>query len=195
LATGEVQNELSWSDPRLVQECLLGNERAWTALIDKYKRLIYSVPIRWGFSQSDAGDIFQSVVAELLSHLPELREPKAVSAWLLQVASHKCRQWKQQQARELVSGTNETAVEVITASAPTPEALYHDAMREQVLREALMAASPRCRELIEMLFFENSPRPYLEIAASLGIATGSIGFIRRRCLDRLRKYLLEAGFE
>jgi RNA polymerase sigma factor (sigma-70 family) len=195
LATGGAQDKLSWSDPHLVQQCLSGNERAWTALIDKYKRLIYSVPIRWGFSQADAGDIFQSVVAELLSHLPELREPKAVSGWLLQVASHKCRQWKQQQARESLSGENQAAVEVITASGPTPEAIYHDAMREQVLREALIAASPRCRELIQMLFFENSPRPYLEIAASLGIATGSVGFIRRRCLDRLRKYLLEAGFE
>jgi hypothetical protein len=28
----------------------------------------------------------------------------------------------------------------------------------------------------------------------LGIAVGSIGFIRQRCLERLRKRLLEAGF-
>ena len=81
------------------------------------------------------------------------------------------------------------------ASGPTPEALYHDARREQVLREALIAVPERCRELIHMLFFEDFPRPYPEVAASLGIATGSVGFIRRRCLDRLRKFLLEAGFE
>lgn len=189
-----VQNELLWSDPRLVEECLSGNERAWTALIEKYKKLIYSVPIRWGFSQTDASDIFQSVVAELLSRLPELREPKAVAGWLLQVASYKCHHWKQQQARES-SDENQAAAEVMTPSVPTPEELYDDAMRAQVLREALISIPSRCRELIHMLFFENSPRPYREIATSLGIATGSVGFIRRRCLDRLRKYLLEAGFE
>lgn len=188
------ENELLWSDPHLVQECLSGNERAWEALIEKYKKLIYSVPIRWGFSQTDASDIFQSVVAELLSHLRELREPKAVAGWLLQVASHKCRQWKQEQARESVFAESQ-APEVTRASGPTPEALYHDARREQVLREAFIAIPQRCRELIQMLFFEDSPRPYPEVAASLGIATGSVGFIRRRCLDRLRKYLLEAGFE
>jgi hypothetical protein len=45
-----------------------------------------------------------------------------------------------------------------------------------------------------MLFFENPARPYPEVAASLGIATGSVGFIRRRCLDRLKASLEAAGF-
>jgi len=187
--------ELSWPDPKLVRECLAGNERAWAALIDKYKKLIYSVPVRWGLSQSDAGDIFQSVVAELLSHLGDLREPKALSAWLIQVTSHKCNQWRQQQLREgPATDETETATERAAEPGPAPDVLVHDAMREQALRQALFSASPRCRELIRMLFFENSPRSYPEVASSLGIATGSVGFIRRRCLDRLRKHLVEAGF-
>jgi DNA-directed RNA polymerase specialized sigma24 family protein len=45
-----------------------------------------------------------------------------------------------------------------------------------------------------MLFFDEPARPYQEIAAELGIAVGSIGFIRQRCLERLRKRLLETGF-
>jgi DNA-directed RNA polymerase specialized sigma24 family protein len=54
------------------------------------------------------------------------------------------------------------------------------------LREALAHLAGRCRQLIEMLFFEEPPRPYKEVADSLHIATGSIGFIRQRCLHRLR---------
>jgi DNA-directed RNA polymerase specialized sigma24 family protein len=46
-----------------------------------------------------------------------------------------------------------------------------------------------------MLFFEEPARPYKEIAAKLGIATGSIGFIRQRCLDKLKKRLSETGFK
>jgi RNA polymerase sigma factor (sigma-70 family) len=80
------------------------------------------------------------------------------------------------------------------AGTPTPEALILEATREQILQEAIRSASPRCRELIQMLFFEDSTRSYAEIAASLGIATGSIGFIRRRCLEHLRKSLEDAGF-
>ena len=176
-----------------MEECLAGNEDAWTALIDRYKRLIYSVPVRWGLSPADASDIFQSVVAELLSHLAELRQPQAVAAWLLQVATHKCRRWKQQQEREQSRDESEAA-DAVAETGPAPDVLFHDAMREQTLRQALIRVPPRCRELIQMLFFENVPRPYPEVAASLGIAVGSVGFIRRRCLDRLRRYLLDAGF-
>jgi DNA-directed RNA polymerase specialized sigma24 family protein len=45
-----------------------------------------------------------------------------------------------------------------------------------------------------MLFFEEPARPYQQLAADLGLSTGSIGFIRQRCLERLRKRLNEAGF-
>jgi hypothetical protein len=45
-----------------------------------------------------------------------------------------------------------------------------------------------------MLFFETPALPYPEVASRLGIATGSVGFIRRRCLDRLKTTLKEAGF-
>jgi len=45
-----------------------------------------------------------------------------------------------------------------------------------------------------MLFYDEPVRPYQEIAATLGLAVGSIGFIRQRCLERLRKRLLETGF-
>ena len=58
-----------------------------------------------------------------------------------------------------------------------------------MLREALSELPPRCRELIRMLFFETPPVPYEEVARNLGLATGSVGFIRMRCLKRLRKRL------
>ena len=45
-----------------------------------------------------------------------------------------------------------------------------------------------------MLFFETPARPYDEIAKELGLATGSIGFIRGRCLAQLRKQLEKKGF-
>jgi len=46
---------------------------------------------------------------------------------------------------------------------------------------------------VEMLFFETPPRAYRDVAASLGLAEGSIGFIRGRCLTRLRVSLRRAG--
>jgi DNA-binding Lrp family transcriptional regulator len=46
---------------------------------------------------------------------------------------------------------------------------------------------------MEMLFFQNPPRSYSEVAAELGLEMGSIGLNREKCLQRLRRRLLEAG--
>jgi DNA-directed RNA polymerase specialized sigma24 family protein len=45
-----------------------------------------------------------------------------------------------------------------------------------------------------MLFFEDPPRPYDEVAKELQLATGSIGFTRSRCLKKLKQLLQEKGF-
>jgi DNA-directed RNA polymerase specialized sigma24 family protein len=47
---------------------------------------------------------------------------------------------------------------------------------------------------VELLFFETPARPYAEVAAELGLALGSIGFTRQKCIERLRRNLDELGF-
>lgn len=78
------------SDEQLVRDCLKGKDSAWSALIFKYKNLIFSIPIRYGFSEEDAADIFQPVCMGLLAELSRLREPKALAGWLIQVTRNKC---------------------------------------------------------------------------------------------------------
>ena len=183
---------VAWPDTRLVRECLRGSEEAWSALIDKYKNLIFSIPIKYSFSSDDATEIFQAVCVEMLTELPKLREPKALPKWLMQITAHKCFHRKRAQQRIETSGDVEESFE---PSVPARiEGILRQAEEEQSLRDALFTLPPRCRQLIEMLFFEEPPRPYQQVAQSFGIATGSIGFIRQRCLERLRKQLLEAGF-
>lgn len=182
------------SDVRLVRACLGGNENAWDTLIDKYKNLIYSVPVKYGFSREDAADIFQAVCLDLLNDLPKLREPRALPKWLIQVASHKCYQWKRQMARTSQLGDGERELPEISVR-PAAEEVLREAEYEQILREAVAGLPERCQTLVSMLFFESPARPYREIAESLGIAVGSIGFIRQRCLDRLRRRLDEMNFK
>lgn len=183
----------AWPDTRLVQGCLRGSEEAWSALVDKYKNLIFSIPIKYGFSADDATDIFQAVCLELLSELPKLRKPKALPKWIMQITAHKCFHWKQQQQRRVEASDPEDE-KLEQSEPPRAEAILREAEEEQGLRQVISELPPRCRELVRLLFFEEPPRPYHEIAATLGIATGSIGFIRQRCLERLRKRLLDVGF-
>jgi len=182
----------AWSDTRLVKACLSGDEEAWSSLIDKYKALIYSIPVKYGLSRQEAADVFQATCTELLVRLPELREPRALPKWLMQVAHHESYRWKRQSQRT-VSRDAETDLPEPTTPA-IAESLFQQTQEEQMLREAITVLTPQCRRLVELLFFETPARPYSEVAAELGLAVGSIGFTRQKCLERLRAQLDELGF-
>ncbi len=181
----------AWNDTRLVKECLSGNEEAWSLLIDKYKALIYSIPVKYGLSQPEAADVFQATCMELLVRLPELREPRALPKWLMQVAHHECYRLKRQSQRVVSRDGDEDLPEPQTPAIA--ESLVQQTEEEQMLREALATLSPQCRRLVELLFFETPSRPYTEVAAQLGLAVGSIGFTRQKCMERLRRRLDELG--
>jgi RNA polymerase sigma factor (sigma-70 family) len=182
-----------WSNTRIVSECLSGDERAWSALLERYKNLIYSIPLRYGAPHQDAADIFQAVCLDLFNALPRLRDAEALQGWLIRVTMHKCYHWKRSQT-EGESDLDGEHVETITCTQAIPADMLEELEREQMVREALVHLPPRCREMIELLFFEQPPVPYNEVARRLNLATGSIGFIRGRCLKRLKKLLLEKGF-
>ena len=183
----------TWSDERLVKECLSGNEVAWSLLIEKYKALIYSIPVKYRLPPHEAAEIFQATCVELLKRLPELREPRALPKWLMQVAHHQCYRWKRQQQRVVSRDGDADLPEPETPAIA--ESLVQQTQEEQILREAMAALSPQCRRLVELLFFETPARPYSEVAAELGLAVGSIGFTRQKCMDRLRKHLSDLGFD
>jgi RNA polymerase sigma factor (sigma-70 family) len=186
------KQHVAWNDTRLVEECLSGNEEAWSLLIDKYKALIYSIPVKYSLSQQEAADVFQATCLELLVRLPQLREPRALPKWLMQVAHHECYRLKRLNQRVVSRDAEPDLPEPETPAIA--ESLVEQTQDEQMLREAMTALRPQCRRLVELLFFETPPRPYTEVAAELGLAVGSIGFTRQKCLERLRGLLEKLGF-
>jgi RNA polymerase sigma factor (sigma-70 family) len=184
------------SDERLIGRCLKGDQEAWSALIDKYKNLIYSIPIKLGMYQ-DAGDIFQSVCVDLLSELPRLREHRALPKWLMQTCYHKCLHYRRAADRlvELApEGTESDSALPASSADDLPGHMLVQLEQEQILRDAISQLPEKCERMVRLLFFEIPPRPYENIAAELGMATGSIGAIRGRCLAYLRKHLEKRGF-
>jgi RNA polymerase sigma factor (sigma-70 family) len=181
----------AWEDDCLVRACLDGDDRAWNALIDKYKRLIYSITFRYHATPEDAADIFQSVCVELFSELSRVRDPAALRGWLMAVTAHASLRWRRKRARqEQVEQPDEDIAEIGSSEA-TPLDEREALDRAQDLRESVARLPDRCQAMIRMLFFEDPPRPYADVAASLGLATGSIGFIRGRCLEKLRKVVID----
>lgn len=180
-------------DEWLVQGCIQGEQRAWEELIDKYKRLIYSIPIKYGASPEDAADVFQAVCIEVLNSLSQLKNVESLRSWLITVTIRQSYRWKKKQSNHVELDAMEPDVAEGIASTSDADTLAQFE-QEQIVREVVSRLVPRHRELVRLLFFEQPPLPYAEVARRLGLATGSIGFIRGRCLEKLRKALVEYGF-
>jgi len=181
------------SDEKLIRGCLKGDAEAWAALIDKYKNLIYSIPIKLNMHQ-DAADIFQAVCMELLSQLPHLREQRALPKWLMQTCYHKCLHHRRVAGRHVELDPEEAEKPRDDGDRALAEDMVVQLEQEQMLREVISEMPERCARMIRMLFFEIPSRPYDEVARELDLATGSIGFIRGRCLAQMKKRLEKKGF-
>ena len=179
--TQDTEQENKPTDNQLVAECLSGDEAAWTRLIKRYQRLIYSVARAICPDPDDTNDVFQYTCLDLYRGLAELRDIQALPAWLITV-------------------TRRRAFSVLKAKVPAEPANddLHQSGTEDVIRiveyehsieRALEQLPGRCRELIDLLYFNASQPSYNEISQRTGIPVPSIGPTRARCLERLRKLL------
>lgn len=180
-------------DEELVRLCLDGDEIAWFNLIEKYRNLIFSIPIRQGFSRDDASEVFQDVCLKLLSELAQLRSSCALPAWLITVTTRRCHEWRSRNFQRSSVDLSEDC-RAPAASTEMPDRMLCELQREQAVRTAIADLPARCRQLVEMLFFAAPAVSYEDVAKRFGIAKGSIGFIRMRCLKKLRRSLETKGF-
>ena len=181
----------NWEDDALIEACREGDQAAWDALVDKYSRLVYSIPARYQLPPEEAADVFQGVWLDLYRDLHGLQNSGALRSWLLTATSRRCLLHKRKVQRTITSDSAEGGA--VPDPGPDPLAIQQGVERRHLLDLAISRLPDRCARLVRILFFEQPPVPYAEAARRLGLAEGSIGFIRGRCLEKLRKNLQDLG--
>ena len=182
------------TDKDLVAACLKGNSAAWETLLARYQRLIYSIPIRRGFSSVDAADVFQSVCVLMLEKLASLREHDKISSWLITTTTRECwrisAKWRRESPPDN-RNPDDQRDKLTEIPSPAPLAFENSAALEQqqILREALETLPERCQRLISLLFYDTDSPSYVEIARRLKMPVASVGPTRARCLEKLKKVL------
>ncbi|MBT2227484.1 RNA polymerase sigma factor [Nonomuraea sp. NEAU-A123] len=181
----------------LVRAAADGDAGAWKELYQRHSGLVWAVARAYLVNGSDAQDVCQTTWFRLAEHLTRLRDPDKVGAWLASTARHEALRVIRASGRAtpvsdmglLGMDIDERSPEHLILEA---EEAIADAERALVMWGAFEELSDRCRRLLRLLIA--SPRPtYQEIASGLGIAVGSIGPIRARCLQRLRTLVSERG--
>jgi RNA polymerase sigma factor (sigma-70 family) len=180
------------TDEELLAACVRGEAAAWDALLDRYAALIYSIALKYGFAEQDAADVFQSVCVTLLEKLNTVRAPRGLAAWIMTTTSRQCLALARRKRREQ-GRSSQTSRELPIAD---PDRLPEDTLlaleRERQVRLAMSQLPTTCRKVLEALFSESAT--YERIAAELGIPSNSLGPTRTRCLEKLRRLLISAGF-
>ena len=180
----------SFGDPELVALCLAGDHSAWETLIVRYRRLIYSIPVKFNFSSADASDVFQAVCLKLIEHLHELKDETKVSAWLITTTTRQCIHLRSQRMRE---SSSEDDFEEPPDTSINVEDIQIQSQEQQTVRDAVEKLPDRCRRLLELLYFDVNSPSYEEISAILKMPVPSIGPTRARCLEKLRTVLRRKG--
>ncbi len=184
------------SDPELIAASLdHGDRQAWETLILRYKRLIYSIPVRMGFLPSDAADVFQTVCLLLLENLAYLRRRDRLGAWLVITTRREC--WRLARERQADPPDPESEVMGLDQNGNELATLEEEIVqieRQALLNAALDSMGSRCQQLLRLLFW-TEPRPsYDEIVKLMSLPEGSIGPTRARCLEKLARILQRNGF-
>jgi RNA polymerase sigma factor (sigma-70 family) len=180
-------------EERLVRQCLSGDQQAWAELVRTYRGLVYAIALRFGATRDDAGDIFQAVCIEVLNSLSHLKNARSLRSWLITLTVRQGILWKRRRFNHVeLDGMEVDLAEEISFNPDLPSTVSRSE-QEKIVRDGVAQLPPRSAELLRLLFYEQPPVPYEEVARRLGLATGSIGFIRGRALIKLRKILAEAG--
>ena len=181
-------------DRDLVQRCLSGDSRAWDQLIQRYSRLVYSVPFRYGLANVDADEIFQNVWVKVLENLHALRDHEKLSSWIITTASRES--WrviaKRKTARAKVRELD--GLDIVDES---PELSLEDIEKleeQEAIRRAMEQLREQCRQLLWHLYYDQNNTTYEAVARTLGIPLGSIGPQRARCLAKLKRILETMGY-
>jgi len=179
------------TDEELIAACIDGDELAWDALVERYQRLVYTVPARYGLTPGEIDDVFQSVWLSLLRNLTKLRDPSRVSAWLVTTARREC--WERRRGSDYERSVS-TDLDVVLAGKEadelSPEEIVAQYREHQVLRAAMERLGERCQKLLWMLYFDGTIPSYADVAERMDTPIGSIGPMRARCLKKLRGLLM-----
>jgi RNA polymerase sigma factor (sigma-70 family) len=180
------------SDQVLVADCVSGSQDAWMMLVDRYKRLIYSVTVRYGLEPEDRHDVFQAVCLETLKSLPSLRNAASLRYWIITITIRQCSVLVKRESRQRTQ-PGETTLAVEDPKADTMQ-IYLAAERSEMVREAMGELPEPCRSLIELLFFSEEKTSYSQLGSLMGWSKDTIGSARLRCLEKLRRILESKGF-
>ena len=175
-------------DAGLVEACLAGDDAAgrnWSGAT--HRRLFHPPAIRPADNRRRrcAADRFHHRVPAANS----LKNQRCLAAWLITITRRECLHHCKR------TPENAELIDEITDGGNYLADRVEEQQRRLIVHQALGRLDPKSQVLLSALFLELPTPSYEAIAQRLGMAVGSIGPARARCLKKVEAVLLDMDSE
>ena len=158
----------------LIDACLRGDQRAWDAIVQRYRRKIFNVAYTFVGRHEEAEDLTQEIFLRVFRALDTFDRRANFTTWIISVSRNLCIDHFRRVRRE-----RETMDRRVDASALSPVAPGIDPLgrlerldRRELLRDALKALPETLR--VAVMLRDLQELSYQEIAARLGVPDGTV---------------------
>jgi RNA polymerase sigma factor (sigma-70 family) len=179
------------TNAELVRGALTGDRDAWERLVRRHDAALHRVARSFRVDQATAEDAVQTAWLRLVEHMDALREPERVGSWLITTV----RRQISATAPHYRRGPRLVGLDGADPAGPdrSPEELVTEGELGVQTKAALGRLPARNRTLLTLLM--ESDLSYREVSAMLHMPVGSIGPVRARSLDLLRRELAAVGID
>ena len=183
----------SLSDTELMEFCAGKNEEAFSVIVGRYEKFVYSAVFAELKDPDDAFDVSQEVFIRLYNAAGGFRFESTLKTWLYRMCKNCAydymRKFYRHKAVQLSykSPEEETAEDVEVVSETTPEEEILRREKINAVRKAVTELPEDMRDVIVLREFEDMQ--YSEIAQVLGISEGTVKSRISRAREHLKKVL------
>ncbi len=189
----EVYDYGSMSDPELVELCAEHNEEAYSEIVKRYEKFVYSAVFAELCHEQDTFDVSQEVFIRLWNAAGGFRCESTLKTWLYRMCKNCAYDYMRKHYKhKTVSLTRETEEdeESTVADIEVGESAEDEVLRKEriaAVRRAISELPPEQRDVIVLRELEGLS--YTEIAETLGIGEGTVKSRISRGREALREAL------
>ena len=158
-----------------------GDQAAWSALVDRFSQMVWSIARGFRLDEATAKDVSQTVWLRLVENISRIEDPERLPGWLATTARREA--LRVQGVRERMIPTD--FVYDVADESPSLEAMLVEDEEARDVVLAFKTLNEDCQHLLRLLTTD-PPLSYEEIAAIIDRPIGSLGPTRSRCLERLK---------
>ena len=159
-------------DAELVRRFLAGDAQAFTELVTRHERRVYSLCLRVLGNAEDAADATQDTLLSVVRKLEGFRGDAAFTTWLHRVAMNVCYDHlRRAQRRPVLHRVLDDELPAHEAGPPVPD--HADTIADEHLVAAALAEVPEDFR-IAIVLADMQDLPYEEIAKVLDLPLGTV---------------------